>query len=622
MLKISSVFNKYVVYFILFSNLLFVSVYFFYVRYLVSIPFWGIGLIAPIFTAIFFGFLIGALFKQNDKHQALFRVLEQQKILKQISLLPHQNYSEKELLNKTIRLILEVSFAKAQSKGAIFLINADNRLVLKSHLNMNDCATNNNDSKGFQLDDCPCGLAAQKKHPVFIINNSYKHILKCYKKEYHGFYSVPIMYENNVLGLIVVYLDANHKESPSEINFLEAAANVLSLVLRKFTVDKNISRKEIELLEKQTLINGILNASPDPLYLLDLGTSEFVYCNKAMGIVLKDNPVFVKNYKEKGVAYFRQMVHPDDLENYNKMDTALRKGEDLFVLKFRTKVFDTAYRWIEQKILVYKRDQNNRIKQVLVVSKDIQEQVHAENRVKTLNIDLSAQNRSIKKINTELDQFVYSVSHDLRAPLASMLGLVNLSKLDSRPEELKEYMGKIGQSVERLDGFIKDILNYSRNSRTEIETKPIILKNLFMEFIDNIKSINNPDIELYLEAEEPCVYNGDVRRIRIIFNNIISNTIKYADYEKPECFLKVRIKTSSNGCNMIFEDNGIGISEENLGKIFNMFYRGTDKSDGSGLGLYIVNEVVNKLNGSIRMESKEGVGTKTFIQIPHIKNPD
>ncbi len=622
MVKYPAVFSKYVVFFILLSNFLFVSIYFLYVKYLVFIPFFGIGLIAPVFTAIFFGFLIGVLFNQNNKQKDLFNALEQQKIVRKISLLPHQNFSEQELLKKMIRLILDVSFAKPQSKGAILLTNSNDLLILKSQLNMNASFINSVGSKGIKFDECIYTLAGQNKESVLTNSEDYGHSTKYYKMEGYGFYSVPIMYENNRLGLIIVYLNNHHNphKDVTEINFLDATANVLALVLRKFTVDQNLFINEAKLLEKQTLVKEILATTPDPLFLLDMETGNFVYSNTAMKNVISKSPVFLKNYKKYGINAFRGHVHPDDLVVYDELNNILRSGEDSYSLKFRTKVYTNDYHWVEQIVKVFSRKNNGEVRQVLVVIKDISDTVHAENKVEKLNIELSTQNRSIKKINAELDQFVYSVSHDLRAPLSSMLGLVNLSKLDSSPAELVGYMEKIGQSIEKLDGFIKDILNYSRNARTEIEAKPIVLENVFMEIIDSIKSINNPDIKLDLEADEPFVYNGDVKRMQIIFNNIVSNTIKYADFNKPKRFFKVKIKTSHKGCNIIMEDNGIGIREESLGKIFNMFYRATDQSEGSGLGLYIVSEAVHKLNGSIRIESEEGVGTKFFIQIPQAKN--
>ena len=302
------------------------------------------------------------------------------------------------------------------------------------------------------------------------------------------------------------------------------------------------------------------------------------------------------------------------------MNVALRQGKDLYVLKFRTKGFAKTYRWIEQKVLVYRRDKNNRVNQILVVSKDIQKQVLAKNRVQKLNNELIGQNATMKKINAELDQFVYSASHDLRAPLASILGLVNLSKLETNPNDLKGYMNKIGFSIEKLDGFIQDILNYSKNSRTVIDKTPIKLESLLLEIIDNIKLINNNGIKLKVTSKEDIIYVGDKRRLSIILNNLLSNAYKYADSSKLAQFLKVSVRSSKSGCNFIIEDNGIGINKVYQDKIFDMFYRATEKSNGSGIGLYIVKEVVSKLKGDIKIESKEGIGTKVFLELPHTTN--
>ncbi len=707
---------------------------------MLDVPFINSGFYVPSLTSVIVGVVLGYLYNQRkNKENSLLVSLEQQSILKEISLLPHKIHSLKEILDKSIHLILYSSFTKLQSRGGIFLTTEKNKLELKSQLNLSEEILSNCGTKGVEFGECLCGMAAQEKKTIFKPNVDKAHSNKNGEIEDHGHYNIPILHEDEVLGVIVVYLNKGHKENQVEISFLEGVANVLALIIsnyysnqkifkkdsvlkeiqqfarigtwtrdiktgrytgsdevfkimgyapneirisEKFFLDSihpsdtfkinesiksvkkgvsfeseirffkkdgsivsvinksypiinqegtiteisgtiidvsQIRKSEAELKEKQNLVDGILSTTPDPLFLLDIETSELVYCNTPMNDLLSQNPLFLQGYKKQGISNFRKHVHPDDLVIYDKLNYSLRKGKDSHTLIFRTKIFSDKYHWVEETVKVFSRRTNGKIHQLLVVVKDISDKMHAENRVKKLNIELSSQNRSIKKINTELDQFVYSVSHDLRAPLSSMLGLVNLSKLGSKPEDLKEYMHRIGQSVEKLDGFIKDILDYSRNSRTELEINTIVLKNLFLEIIDNIKSVNNPDIDLDFESKETYLFNGDIRRIRIIFNNIISNTVKYADYTKPKRILKVRIKTTIDACIIVFEDNGIGISKESLAKIFNMFYRGTDKSNGSGLGMYIVNETIQKMNGSVRVESEEGVGTKVFIQIPQSK---
>ncbi len=380
-----------------------------------------------------------------------------------------------------------------------------------------------------------------------------------------------------------------------------------------------LKQHEEELAEKQQIVNGILKATPDPLFLLDLNTSELVYYNDVMGQVLQNNPVFQQKYAELGVKLFRELVHPDDLPAYDAMNMALRQGANFYKINFRTMVMDNTYRWIEQRVLVYDKDAKGHINQVLVVSKDIHEQVLAEKRARKLNERIVRQNEATKKINAELDQFVYSVSHDLRAPLATILGLVNLSKVRSEPDELMDYMHKIGQSVEKLDGFIRDILNYSRNTRTEVESEPVLFKELLAEVTDNLRLVNNNDIKLEIALQEDGEYRGDRRRLSIILNNLLSNAFKYTDNTKTTKYVRVKLQASADGCNILIEDNGIGIDEGRQDKIFEMFYRGTDRSDGSGIGLYIVNEIVHKLQGDINITSTEGKGTTVHLTLPPIR---
>ena len=735
-----SFFNKYILISVIITITITFSLYSLNMIVLLGSTIWGRGLAMPFIVGGATGYLLGYLYNQRrNKQLILFATLEQNEILKDISLLSHHNHSLDEILDKSIHLILSASFAKLKSKGGIFLRANNNRLELKSHLNLSKQILDSCGTTGVNFGECLCGLAAKEKKTIFKHCVDHDHSVTYEGMTSHGHYNVPILHENKVLGVIVVYLEPNHSKNSTEIDFLEAVANVLSLIINSYYSDQQMSKKEstlreiqrfsgigtwtkdlesnnisaseevfrimgyepnevqlneqffldsvlppdydklregienakigvaseleiqhnkkdgsivsvinkwkpiinsdgiiteisgtlinvstlrkneAELIEKQHLVNGVLSATPDPLYLLDLDTSEFVYCNAAMEDVLDNNPTFSKEYKEKGVSLFRAQVHPNDLETYDYMNTSLRKSKDLITLKFRTKIFDNEYRWIEQKVLVYNRKENGHVHQVLVISKDISDKIHAENIAKKLNVELANQNKAIKKVNAELDQFVYSVSHDLRAPLSSMLGLVNLSKLEASPQELIEYMDRIGTSVEKLDGFIKDILDYSRNARTVIEAEPIVLEDLFMKLIDSIRSINNPDIELDFAAQESITFMGDERRISIVLNNVISNAIKYADYKKSNRFLKVRISTSAAGCIFSLEDNGIGIKKEYLKNVFNMFYRATEKSEGSGLGLYIVKEIINKLNGTITVESDEGIGTKVSIELPHTK---
>ncbi len=228
-------------------------------------------------------------------------------------------------------------------------------------------------------------------------------------------------------------------------------------------------------------------------------------------------------------------------------------------------------------------------------------------------------NRQLQKLNAELDSFVYSTSHDLRAPLMSVLGLVNIAKLDSEGDKVKEYLDTIEHSVKKLDAFISDIIDYSRNSRLEITKELVNVKKLFdglfesLTYLDpenKIKwSINiNPDF---------TEINIDKRRLSIILSNIISNCYRYSRNYIQQPFIHVNV--SGNQREVIFEieDNGKGINKEHQDKIFNMFYRASEDSNGSGLGLYIVKETIDKLGGSVAVKSEFGSGTTFYVHIPN-----
>lgn len=224
----------------------------------------------------------------------------------------------------------------------------------------------------------------------------------------------------------------------------------------------------------------------------------------------------------------------------------------------------------------------------------------------------------LKIRNTELDNFVYKVSHDLRAPLSSILGLVNLSKLPDNPDSLKDYISIIGEKVEHLDHFISDVLSHSKNLKMEVSIGKVELA----EIIDNaFRDLN------YLQGAKDLIWNVSVEgvdfysdpwRIAEIFRNLVSNAIKYRQIRNnrvPEVVVKVNVDNLR--ADITFSDNGIGISEENLTRVFEMFFRATEQSDGSGIGLYIVKNAVEKLGGDITVASKQGEGTRFHIVLPN-----
>jgi len=228
-------------------------------------------------------------------------------------------------------------------------------------------------------------------------------------------------------------------------------------------------------------------------------------------------------------------------------------------------------------------------------------------------------NRQLQKTNIELDNFVYKVSHDLRAPIASVLGLVNLAKRENKVDVLREYFNMIGKSAEQQDLFIKDILDLSRNSRLVVNKDKIKWEELLNDTFDNLKySVKNKKIERIINIKGRTTFYSDQRRIKVIFNNLISNAIRYANGKDPK--VEIDIDVNKNEAEITIADNGIGIEKPHQKKVFEMFYRAAETNVGSGLGLYIVKESVDRLNGQIDLKSEKGTGTTFNIILPNLRN--
>ena len=233
---------------------------------------------------------------------------------------------------------------------------------------------------------------------------------------------------------------------------------------------------------------------------------------------------------------------------------------------------------------------------------------------------LRLQNDELIKINSELDSFVYNVSHNLRSPLASVLGLVNVAKLDGEKskETIDYYFALIEKSITKLDHTLKEILDYSKNARTEVETSEINLKELIEESFEQLKYLKGQHgIERRIEVQGNTPFYSNAHRLSSILSNVISNAIKYRDEAKEKCFIQISVSISSSAASIQIIDNGIGIHPDYLPSVYKMFYRGTESSDGAGLGLYIVKEMIKKLEGTISISSKFGEETQIILTIPN-----
>lgn len=386
-----------------------------------------------------------------------------------------------------------------------------------------------------------------------------------------------------------------------EIYAFQAGKNRVAIFFLDITARK---KNEKELADWKLRHNLLLQASGQIIYDYDVSSGLIQWfgdTEKILGFT---------NEEMGNINLWSEHIHPDDRE---AILAELERSEKTFskfdvVYRFATRQGD--YRYIGDRGFFFQEEPTLKLR-MLGIMEDITDKKKAQ-------LELLKKNEELLKINQELDRFVYSASHDLRAPLASLLGLIHVARMEKLPTELNRLFDLKEKTLNRMDRFISDIVNYSRNTRLQIETSPVDLRQLINETIEQLDYLDlSVSIRKEIIIESACPFFSDPGRLRIIFNNLLSNAIKYADANKPDPFIKITATINPKTATVIIEDNGEGIPAEAQGKIFQMFYRASVNKSGSGLGLYIVKEVVEKLQGTITMKSVFERGTTFIITLPN-----
>ena len=216
-----------------------------------------------------------------------------------------------------------------------------------------------------------------------------------------------------------------------------------------------------------------------------------------------------------------------------------------------------------------------------------------------------------------MDRFVYSASHDLSAPLKSVLGLVQIARLEKERDRLGEYYSHIEFSVQKLDRVIKSMVEFSRNYHLDVQTDHFNFHDLVNEVLRELAFWPEARrIEFRNTVDKESFLKSDPQRIKVVLHNLISNSVKYADFTKTDSYIHIDFRQNGHGKTILIADNGMGIEGKRQSRIFEMYYRATDRSHGSGLGLFIVKEIILKLGGTIEVKSTYGSGSTFIIEIP------
>jgi signal transduction histidine kinase len=243
----------------------------------------------------------------------------------------------------------------------------------------------------------------------------------------------------------------------------------------------------------------------------------------------------------------------------------------------------------------------------------------AISRIKALEHNAEVQRSKteiIEKKNAELDSFFYRVSHDLKGPISSLIGLHNLVKLDIKDEQAQRYFQMYQSQIMRINTIVMDLINLTRMNNPAMNLIRIDFELLVEECINAYEYLPQyRSIRFIKEIDKNIEFYSEWTIVNTIVQNLVENAIKYSHPER-DSFVRINITQNGSHIKVEVEDNGIGIPNDYQTRIFDMFFRANDHVDGTGLGLYILKRAVERLHGQVSFASEALIGSTFTVVLP------
>lgn len=289
-------------------------------------------------------------------------------------------------------------------------------------------------------------------------------------------------------------------------------------------------------------------------------------------------------------------IHPDDL---SLVQEEIRRGEK-----------DHTDSDFEHRILL----RDGRVKHLRSISKfEIDEQknvIGIYGVCQDVTEIKQAQERILHTTN-ELETYIYKSSHDMHAPLSSILGLINVSRMEITDATSMQYLQLIENQTKKLDSLRTEFIKVLHINDTYELNQKVDLNKIIADILQNLRpsaGFSRMNIKVNVDPEQKVVTNEFL--MRTILQSLIENSIRYQNYNVERSMLRIDLQETDGGTKIIIEDNGIGIDPSIHDKIFDMYYKTSNAQESSGLGLYLVKKAVEKLDGQVHVCSKLGIGTK------------
>ena len=372
-------------------------------------------------------------------------------------------------------------------------------------------------------------------------------------------------------------------------------------------IDKQ-KRLEIELLETKSFLQKVTDIAPSIIYVFNLKKMATEYVNREVGAVLGYSD---KEIQDFGSQLLPTLCHPEDLEYVLAHFAEMANLEDdkVVSLECRMKHKDGEYRWLLSEETVFERNEDGYVEKQLGVATDI-------TTLKNIQASLSAKTEKLKVQNSDLKQLAYVATHDLKHPIVVLQGHFDYlkKKFVNPSEDIKDSIEFIEYEINNFNVTLKGLTDAIKVKELRVERVPINLTELIKATLPTFKrQVEQLGGKLTAQLLDNVVVFGTIVYIESIVQNLLSNAIKYRSLTEK---LEINISTSVDENGLIFnlEDNGLGMDlirqKDKLFKMFNHFHH---NSEGSGMGLHMVKNMVEKIGGSIKIESEVNKGTKISV---------
>ena len=227
-------------------------------------------------------------------------------------------------------------------------------------------------------------------------------------------------------------------------------------------------------------------------------------------------------------------------------------------------------------------------------------------------------NMALVKVNEELDHFIYKTSHDIRGPLASLKGMVNLAIMDVKDDKALGYLSKLDLTAEKLNMVLTRLLIVNRINHAELKPEVVHFEPIIQEILTlEVKKGVPSKIRVEFDVAPDTHLISDKEMIRLILENLIDNAVKfYNESERVESFVKITVGLEDGQVTARVMDNGVGIAQMNRERIFQMFVRASERSETGGIGLYLAKLATEKLGGDINLISTDEKYTEFIVLFP------